>query len=151
MVEFGSWIIGNYKAAGVPWKLGIGAMPKGPAGNGLASSTTLYMVMNTSPHQQEAIALLKWLVSKQNALRWAKTLNHEPIDKFTAADSYFSTPLFKPFEESLPYASALPVTPAYNAVNQAITQAIQKALLGQGTPKSLLDQAAATAKSALQS
>ncbi|HEY4388814.1 MAG TPA: sugar ABC transporter substrate-binding protein [Ktedonobacteraceae bacterium] len=150
MAEFGSWIIGNYQEAKVPWKLGIGAMPKGPAGNGLISATTMYMVMNTSPHQQEAINLLKWLVSRQNALRWAKTLNHEPIDKYTAADPYFATPLFKPFETSLPYASSMPATPAYNAVNQAITQAIQQAILGQKTPKAALNDAATTAKSALQ-
>ena len=150
MVEFGSWIIGNYQDAKVPWKLGIGAMPKGPVGKGLVASTTMYMVMNTSPNQQEAINLLKWLVSRQNALRWAKTLDHEPIDKYTVADPYFSTPLFKPFEDSLQYATPLPETPAYNAVNQAITQAIQQSLLGQKTPKAALDAAAVTAKAALK-
>ena len=150
MVEFGSWIIGNYQEAKVPWKLGIGAMPKGSAGQGLVSSTTLYMVPNTSSHQQEAIDLLTWLVSQQNALRWAKTLDHEPIDKNTAANPYFKTPLFEPFTESLPFASALPETPAYNAVNQAIIEAIQKAVLKQETPKAALDAAAATAKNVLK-
>lgn len=151
MVQFGSWIIGNYKAANVSWKLGIGAMPKGPVGKGLISGAAMYMVTNTSQHQKEAIDLLKWVVSRQNALRWAKTLDHEPIDKYTAADPHFTTSLFKPFEESLPFASTLPPTPAYNAVGQAITQAIQKALLGQETPKAALDEAAATAKNALKS
>jgi multiple sugar transport system substrate-binding protein len=150
MVQFGSWIIGNYKEANVPWKLGIGAMPKGPAGNGVISAATLYMVPNTSQHQEEAINLLKWIVSRQNALRWATTLDHEPIDKYTATDPHFTTPLFKPFTDSLPYASAQPQTPAYNAVNQAITQAIQQALLGQAQPQAALNTAAATAKSALQ-
>lgn len=150
MVQFGSWIIGNYREAKVPWKLGIGAMPKGSVTRGVVSAATMYMVVNTSQYQKEAIDLLKWLVSRQNALRWAKTLDHEPIDKFTAADSHFTTPLFEPFTQSLSSASPQPPTPAFNAVNQAIIQAIQKALLGQKTPKAALDEAAATAKNALK-
>jgi len=151
MVQFGSWIIDNYKAAKVPWKLGIGAMPKGSSGGGAVSSTTSYMVMNTSQHQKEAIDVVKWMVSRQNALNWAKSLDHEPIDKFTADDPHFTTPLFEPFKTSLSFASVLPPTPAYNAVNQAIKQAIQKALLGKASPKQALDEAAATSKAALQS
>jgi len=151
MVQFGSWIIGNYRDANVTWKLGIGMMPKGPAGGGTTSSTTMYMVTADSQHQKESIDLIKWIVSKQNALRWAKTLDHEPIDKFTAADAHFTTPLFEPFKSSLAFASTLPPTPAWNAVNDALTQAVQKALLGKAPPKAALDEAAATAKSAMQS
>jgi multiple sugar transport system substrate-binding protein len=151
MVEFGSWIIGNYQEAKIPWKLGIGAMPRSATGWGLISAATMYMIPNTSPYQKEALDLLEWLVSKENALRWAKTLNHEPIDTFTAADPYFKSPLFQPFAQSLPSATSLPATPAWNAVDAALIQAIQKAILGQLTPKAALDQAAATAKSAMQS
>jgi multiple sugar transport system substrate-binding protein len=151
MVQLGSWIIGNYRDAKVPWKLGIGKMPTGPAGGGVISSTTMYMVTTNSQHQKESIDLIKWLVSKQNALLWAKTLDHEPIDKFTEADSHFTTAAFQPFKESLSFASGLPPTPAWNAVNDALTQAVQKALLGKATPKAALDEAAGIAKDALKS
>jgi ABC-type glycerol-3-phosphate transport system substrate-binding protein len=151
MAPFGSWIIGNYRDAKIPWKLGIGKAPNGPAGGGVTSSTTMYMVTTNSQHQKESIDLIKWLVSKPNALRWAKTLDHEPIDKFTEADPHFTTPIFQPFKESLSFATGLPPTPAWNAVNDALTQAIQKALLGKATPKAALDEAAGVAKDAMKS
>lgn len=149
MWSAGSWIIANYRQAGVPWKLGIGAMPKGPAGGGTWLDATMYMVTSDSQHQQESINLLKWLVSKQNALRWAKTLDHEPIDKFTASDPHFTAPLFEAFTASLPISVPPVPTPAWDAVNQAITQAIQKALLKQASPKAALDESAAKAKDIL--
>lgn len=149
MVPFGSWIIENYRSAGVEWELGIGKMPAGPAGRGAVSSTTPYMVMNDSDYQEESIALIKWLVSRKNALRWAKTLDHEPIDEFTAQNSYFDNPLFRPFQESLDFATTQPPTAGFNAVLEELTIAQQKALTGKATPKEALDEAAANVNEAM--
>ena len=149
MVPFGSWIIGNYRAAGVDWELGIGKMPAGPAGRGAISATTPYMVINTSQYQDESIKLIKWLVSRKNAKRWAKTLDHEPIDKFTAQDPYFHKPLFEPFQESLKFATTQPPNAGFNTVVEQLTIANQKALTDKATPKEALDEAAANVNEAL--
>ncbi len=149
MVPFGSWIIGNYRAAGVDWELGIGKMPAGPAGRGAISSTTPYMVTNTSQYQEEAIDLIKWLVNRKNALNWAKTLDHEPIDRLTAQEPYFKKPLFKPFQESLAFATTQPPNAGFNAVLEELTIAQQKALTDKATPKEALDEAAANVNEAL--
>lgn len=143
MAPLGSWIIGNYRQAAVEWKLGIGAMPAGPGGRGAVSAASMYMVTNTSKHQKEAIDLVKWLVEPANALRWAKTLEHEPIDKGTASNPHFQDSLFKPFEESLEFASPLPAIPEFQAaLEAALGQNLQKALLGKSNPKKALDDAA---------
>jgi ABC-type glycerol-3-phosphate transport system substrate-binding protein len=150
MAPFGSWVIGNYRVAGVDWELGIGKMPAGPAGRGAISATAPYMVMNDSDYQEEAIALIKWLVSRENALRWAKTLAHEPIDEFTAQDPYFNKPLFKPFQESLDFATTQPPTAGFNVALEELTVAQQKALTGKTTPKEALDEAAANVNEAME-
>ncbi len=147
MAVFGSWQIANYREAGIPWELGIGAWPAGPGGaRGTLTSTTTYMVTNTSEHPEEAVELLKWIVSKENALRWAKTLDHEPIDEFTAADPHFQQPIFQAFHESLQFAQIHPPEPRYNAISAAFNDAGQKAVLGEATSQQALDELAATAK-----
>ncbi len=147
---FGSWQIANYREAKVPWQLGIASWPAGPKGNkGTLSNTGFYMVMNTSQHQKEAVDLLKWIVSKENALRWAKTLDHEPIDKFAEKDSHFQQPIFAAFTESLQWAHIPAAMPRYNAVSKAMDVAAQKALLGQLTAKEAMAEIAAETKKSL--
>ncbi len=107
------------------------------------------MVMNTSQHQKEAVDLLKWIVSKENALRWAKTLDHEPIDKFAEKDSHFQQPIFAAFTESLQWAHIPAAMPRYNAVSKAMDVAAQKALLGQLTAKEAMAEIAAETKKSL--
>jgi maltose-binding protein MalE len=109
----------------------------------------MYMVMNTSAHQKEAVDLIKWLVNKRNALRWAKTLDHEPIDTFTAANPYFKQPIFKAFAESLPFADTRPPIPRYNEILHAFDVAAQDVVLGKATAKQAMDQVAATSKKIL--
>jgi ABC-type glycerol-3-phosphate transport system substrate-binding protein len=149
MGVFGSWQIANYREAKVPFEVGIGAWPKGPGGRGTLTATTMYMVMNTSAHQKEAVDLIKWLVNKRNALRWAKTLDHEPIDKLAAANPYFKQPMFKAFAESLPFADTRPPIPRYNAISHAFDVAAQDVVLGKATAKQAMDQVAATTKKIL--
>ncbi len=150
MGVFGSWQIANYREAKVPFELGIGSWPAGPKGDrGTESSGTFYMVMNTSKHQQEAIDLLKWIVSKENALRWAKTLDHEPIDSFTEKDAHFQQPIFAAFTESLKFAFINPSLPRYNQVSKAMDVAAQKCLLGQETAAEAMAEIAAEGKKAL--
>ena len=138
MGTFGSWQIANYRENKVPFELGIAAWPAGPGGRGTVSATTMYMVSNTTKHPDEAVALLKWIVSKENALRWATTLDHEPIDKFTAADPHFQQPIFKAFAESLEFAHVRPRQPRWNAISAALNEAGQKAVLQQETPEAAL-------------
>lgn len=144
MAVFGSWQIANYRLAQVPWELGIAPWPAGPGGQGTVASTAMYHVINTTKHPKEAVELLKWLVSKENALRWAKTLDHEPIDEFTAADPYFQQPIFEAFEESLPFAHTRPAEPRWNAISRAYDVAAQKAVLGDVTPEQAVEELAKT-------
>lgn len=146
MAVFGSWQIANYRENQVPFELGIAPWPAGPGGRGTLTATTMYMVMNTSEYQEEAVALLKWIVSKENALRWAKELDHEPIDEFTAADPYFQQPIFQAFRQSLEFAHTRPPQPRWNAISAAYDEAAQKAVLGEATPQQALDELAATAE-----
>lgn len=135
MAVFGSWQISNYREAGVPWKVGIGAPPAGPGGPGAGTSVGFYLVNKASKHPQESVDLLKWLVSRDNALRWAKTLYHEPIAKSSAADSFFQQPIFGAFAESLPWAHpGFPVVRA-NEINKELDTQVQRAALGQVTAK----------------
>ncbi len=145
MGVFGSWQIANYRQANVPFELGIAPWPAGPAGQGTLSSTTMYMVLNTSEHQEEAVDLLKWIVSRENALRWAKELDHEPIDEFTAADPHFKQPTFQAFHESLQFARTRPVEPRWNAISAEYDIAAQRAVLGEATAQQAMDELAATA------
>lgn len=140
MGAFGSWQIANYRAAQVPFELGIGAWPAGPDGSrGTWAGTGFYVVMNTSPYPEEAVKLLQWIVSKDNAKRWAMELDHEPIDSFTAADEYFQKPIFQAFAESVPFTNNQPPVPRYNSVSRAMDENAQKALLGEMTAEQAMN------------
>ncbi len=134
----GAWQIANYRVAKVPFGVSIGAWPAGPSGRGTVASVAPYMVTSSTKHPNEAVDLIKWLVSKQNALRWAKTLSHEPIDKFTAQDPFFSRTLFKPFQESLAWAHPFPPYPRALEYRSELNAQVQKVLLGQTSSKDAL-------------
>jgi ABC-type glycerol-3-phosphate transport system substrate-binding protein len=53
------------------------------------------------------------------------------------------------FIEAIPYAKLRPHTPAWPKIQDSLAVAIQKAILGEATPKEALDEAATEAWSAL--
>jgi ABC-type glycerol-3-phosphate transport system substrate-binding protein len=75
----------------------------------------------------------------------------EPIDEFTAQNPYFDKLLFRPFQESLDFATTQPPTAGFNVVLEELTIAQQSALTGKSAPKEALDEAAANVNEAMES
>jgi multiple sugar transport system substrate-binding protein len=143
MYSNGYWEEGNLRLAGIKFERNYVPWPSINGKQGGIVYTCFYAVMKSSKHPQEAADLLKFIVSKENAKRWAKTLGHEPIDSFTAADPQVGMdPLYDASKGTMKYAGIQPPTPLWWPINKAMEDAIQNVLLGKQTPKAALDGAA---------
>jgi multiple sugar transport system substrate-binding protein len=141
MMISGSWEIENTKKDAPNIDFGIAPLPAGPGGKATNLNTTPWMIPKQSKHQKEALDFILWMESKENVMRWAKTLNHIPIRTSVANDPYFQKDMFKPFLEANEIGVPQVELIRRREIDKAIKDGIQAVYLGQKTIKQVLEEA----------
>jgi len=146
----GSWVLGDYRAAKVPFEIRLATWPSGPGGGGSLTNHTFYLVTKSSKHQADATRLAQFLTDRRHALRWAKTLEQEPVDRYTRADPFFSRPVYAAYAQTSKIAALYPKTPLWLQIDDAFTKYLQKAVLRELTPQQTLQQLSARCETILK-
>ena len=112
----------NEQAIGGKFKMGVAALPQGPAGQGnVMQGTNLVIFSKATPTQQQAAwTFMKWLTEPQQTAYWASHTGYLPVRQsaIPLMSSYYAThPYQKIAADAL--AEAKP-TPPYVGMDQAI-------------------------------
>ena len=135
-------------ASGDPW--GVALLPAGPKNDltGL-SGANLSIVSGVKP--QEAAAAMKFMLymtGKDGTLKWAMAkTGYMPVRKSAVEaqawkDFVKANPEYEVMSVAINKGTVQPNHPSWAKVQGEITTAVEKALLGQATPKGALDEAA---------
>ena len=112
-------------------------------------------VFKTTPERQLAAWLfVKWFTEKQQTATWAMDSNYFPVRRSAAEspemqDYFQKNPLYKKAFDFLPYGRTEPTIAGWQGVRDALGNAIVAVITGEKSPQEALDEAAATAQSAL--
>ncbi|MEN3043763.1 MAG: extracellular solute-binding protein [Candidatus Hydrothermales bacterium] len=79
MIFSGPWKIKSLKDINFPF--GIALIPKGKAGSFTALGGTQMVLFKNSKNKENAMKFLKYLISEEIQLKWAKTLGQIPVNK----------------------------------------------------------------------
>jgi multiple sugar transport system substrate-binding protein len=167
-VVAGSWIIGQSRqtsanggfsdmaAAG---KFGVVPIPAGPAGSLTFVGGSDLSVMKSSQHPTEAVALVKYLVSQQANVAYAKLSGNMPASQAGYGDPYFSgDPMYQVFIKAASTGKSYPTIAAWGAIESAMQKNLSGLwddVAGVNGPfqdsmvKARLDQAAAEVNAAI--
>jgi len=141
----GTWTLGNIRALEEekPWgfEYNVAKAPKGKK-DATMIEECYYTVMKASQHQKEAVELIKWLVSKENDLKWCKELSHLPIRSSNLETIVSSDPIFKGFLESRKIAKIRPRIPYFWEFAAPLTSGLKEIFAGKKNPKQALDDTA---------
>ncbi|MHB8293156.1 MAG: ABC transporter substrate-binding protein [Acidimicrobiales bacterium] len=155
MLVDGQWDLSTFKSAGV--NFGVAQLPRGTAGRATNIGIGVAALFHkTSAKEAAGLSFIKWLASPAEGAYLAATSGGLPssaaqlqqplLKKYVGANPDFAT--FAAAEQS---GHVRPITPAYNAVSQALWTGINAALSGSASPSAALATAAAKADSALKS
>lgn len=138
-----------------PW--GVAPLYAGPKGQGVPlSGANLAIVAGLKPDEAAAAAtFVNWMTSKETTLKWAmgKT-GYGPVRISATQDSRWkdfvkANPEYQVLADALTAGKIQVNDPNWGKVQKEITSAVEKAVLGQATPKEALDAAAASANKIL--
>jgi multiple sugar transport system substrate-binding protein len=154
MIVTGPWQLPDIKTHHVSY--GVQVLPSFGGSHETISGPDVYMVFNHSDaRRQAAVTFLAWLHQPAQDLQWDIGSGNLPLSAKTAA-----LPGIKQFDAKYPgiglfvrnLANARHIRPpvaAYTQVSTAVGKAIATSLLGRGSPKDTLGQAAKAADKAL--
>ena len=154
MVVTGPWQLQEIKDHGISY--GVQVMPSFGGSHETISGPDVYMVFNHSDERRAAaVTFLSWLHQPAQDLQWDLATGNLPLSAKTAAlpgmkqyDAKFTG--VDLFVKNLQNAHHIrPPVAAYTSVSVAVGKAIATSLLGRGSPKDTLGQAAKTADKAL--
>lgn len=136
---------------GHPW--GVALMPKGPANDKVGLSGANVSIVDSAKPEEKAAALkfLLWLTGKEATLQWATAkTGYMPVRKSAVnaqewKDFVKANPEYEVVTQAIDKGTVHPNHPQWGNVQKLLTTAVEKALLGQATPKQALDEAAAGA------
>jgi multiple sugar transport system substrate-binding protein len=135
---------------------GVQLLPSFGTSHETISGPDVYMVFNHSDDRRRAAAtFLSWLHQPAQDLQWDIGSGNLPLSAKTAA-----LPAFKKYAAKYPGVDLFvknlanarhirPPVPQYTAISTAVGKAIATSLLGRGSPKDTLGQAAQAADKAL--
>ncbi|MGH7912462.1 MAG: extracellular solute-binding protein [Candidatus Dormibacteraceae bacterium] len=155
MIIDGQWDVSTFTQAGVDY--GIAPFPagtKGPSTNLGIGVAALFK--SSSAKEQAGLTFIKWLASPSTGAYLAAQGGGLPSSaaqlKEPMLKSYIAqNPTYSVFANMEEHGQVRPITPAYNAVSQALWTQINNALNGSVTPSAALKQAAQQANAALKS
>ena len=169
----GSWNIGNYANTAPNLNYGIAPYPKA-TGTGemivpghrvrfLMPLQRFLLIGEKFPLQtyiNEAIEFAKYVLSKEQQLRWCKGLDYMPVRSSVLDDPFFNQPLYDAFKYE--YENALAEFPsgilagawpanAYDSIVQSYAKAYQAIIVSKLDVKQALDEATAEIEQAIKS
>jgi ABC-type glycerol-3-phosphate transport system substrate-binding protein len=154
MIVTGPWQLSDITDHKVSY--GVQLLPSFGTSHETISGPDVYMVFNHSDDRRRAAAtFLSWLHQPAQDLQWDIGSGNLPLSAKTAA-----LPAFKKYAAKYPGVDLFvknlanarhirPPVPQYTAISTAVGKAIATSLLGRGSPKDTLGQAAQAADKAL--
>jgi multiple sugar transport system substrate-binding protein len=154
MIVTGPWQLSEIADHHVSY--GVQVLPGFGTSHETISGPDVYMVFNHSDARRRAATeFMAWLHEPAQDLQWILGSNNLPLSSKTAALPGFKayaakTPGVPLFVKNLLNAHHIrPPVPQYTEISVAVGKAIATSLLGRGSPKDTLAQAAKTADKAL--
>jgi multiple sugar transport system substrate-binding protein len=154
MIVTGPWQLSTITDHKVSY--GVQLLPSFGTSHETISGPDVYMVFNHSDDRRKAAAtFLAWLHQPAQDLQWDVGSGNLPLSAKTAALPGFKQyaakyPGVELFVKNLSNAHHIrPPVPQYTAISTAVGKAIATSLLGRGSPKDTLGQAAKAADKAL--
>ncbi|MCW2942630.1 MAG: hypothetical protein JWN00_5615 [Actinomycetia bacterium] len=149
----GPWAVPNFQKAGIDF--GVALFPKGDAGTATSIGIGVGALLKTTQAQDDAgVQFLKFLASPAEGAHLTAQSGGLPVDPSQLKQPELQThiagdPYYKVFSDNEASGVVRPLTPAYNAVSQALYTEISKALQDKETPADALANAARKGDSAL--
>ncbi len=129
-VVAGSWIIGQghqtakdggFSDMAAAGKVGVVAIPAGPAGSITFVGGSDLAVMKASKHPTEAVALVKYLTGQEANVAYAKLTGNMPASKAGYGDQYFSgDPMYQVFIKAAGTGKSYPTIAAWGQIEDAM-------------------------------
>jgi len=125
---------------------GVAILPKPSNTKGFSAAFAggeVFVIMKNSKHPKEAIKLVKFLMQEDNALEIVK-VQHNIVPTYKASINhpyYQSHPNEKIFFQQMLTAVAPPSHPNWVSIQEEITNAIERVVVGNIAPKKALDDA----------
>ncbi|MCR8630983.1 ABC transporter substrate-binding protein [Paenibacillus radicis (ex Xue et al. 2023)] len=131
----------------------LGSVPLPKAANGGKHVTTLgelgFSISSGSKNQKMAVEYLKFLVSKDNAVKFNETTGRMPT-RTEAGDLVKSSATFAGFVQALEYVVNFPQVPYLPKVQDILGEAYQALLTEQATPEAAAKKAAQAIRDEIQ-
>jgi len=138
----GSWCANVYKGMNPNLDYGVASLPAFDTLNPMRSwggAGSSFVVNNTSPNKDKAIAFLKWLTAKEQQVFLAEKTNNLPANREAVAAV---SPVLADFARSVE-TSTHPLTWPLNEdplVIEAFDKGIQAIIIGEKTPKQIAEE-----------
>ncbi|GII77098.1 ABC transporter substrate-binding protein [Sphaerisporangium rufum] len=154
MIVNGQWAVPTFQKAGVDF--GVAPMPAGAAGTATSLGIGVAALLKTDPAAEKAgLAFLKFLSTPERGAYLAAKSGGLPSDPAqleqpALKEKIAADPTYEVFAEAEKTGKVRPITPAYNAISQALWTEINAALKGRKTPQEALAAAAREGDAALK-
>jgi len=102
----------------------------------------------------EAIEFVKYLLSKEQQLRWSKGLSYMPVRSSVLEDPFFNQPIYDSFKYEYENAYAefsADLGDAYDSIMQSYVKALQAIIVSKQSAKQAFDEATAEIEQAIKS
>lgn len=127
---------------------GVAILPKPSATKGYSAAFAggeVFVIIKNSKHPKEAIKLVKFLMREENALEIVKVQhNIVPTYKASINNPYYQThPNERIFFQQMLTAVAPPAHPNWVSIQEEVTNAIERVIVGNIQPQKALDESTA--------
>jgi len=139
-----AWALHQAEASQVRGRVGIAVLPRGEAGRHAAALGGWHIaVARSSDNKQAAWELVKFIVSPQAQLGFAKTLGWNPArqDVYDSPDLLAGAPHLVTLRDAFRVAVARPNLPYYSLVSRVLQARVNAAVAGTETPRDALARA----------
>jgi multiple sugar transport system substrate-binding protein len=141
----GPWALSGYPDI----NYGVQIMPEFPGGShATIAGPDMWVMFDNDGHGEAAWQFMQWLTAAEQVKADAMESGHLPIRNSVVTPSFL-----KAFDQKFPgeglfaqnltnVTKARPVITSYDQISRIMAEAVVKVMLGQGDPKSSLDDAA---------
>ncbi|MEO5919471.1 MAG: extracellular solute-binding protein, partial [Candidatus Limnocylindrales bacterium] len=137
----GPWMPGIFKNQFPDLKFSYAPVPAGPGGSASVVGGENIVVFNSSQNKEAALAFTRFMLTQDVQLAMGK-IGQMPV--LSALAGHADLPDYYPtFQEQLKTANARTPSPAWPKIDEAISNAVLKALRGDMSVQAALDEAAA--------
>jgi multiple sugar transport system substrate-binding protein len=145
MLVTGPWALSGYPDI----NYGVQIMPEFPGGShATIAGPDMWVMFDNNGHGEAAWQFMQWLTAAEQVKADAMESGHLPIRNSVVTPSFL-----KAFDQKFPgeglfaqnltnVTKARPVITSYDQISRIMAEAVVKVMLGQGDPKSSLDDAA---------